>query len=88
MEKRNLKALLPYIKEQFKRGRDRTEVYEELNLDHSARMNIAACLRRDEEMKEPETYIILPPKKRKREKVVINGKTYWDITEDVIDCGG
>lgn len=87
--KRDLKGLLPIVRKEMAKGRDKEEIFSKLNLDQGQRNNINSYLRKDQPIKDPdETLIIRPERKRRPEYVFFNGKRYRDITADFIDCGG
>ena len=90
MGRRNLKILMPYIHEQLDKGRNKQDIYKELELTRSAQMNIEQYLRREKMENEDyvEEYLIVPEKLKEHRKIFYDGKWYTDVTEDLIDCGG
>ena len=87
--RRDLQALMPYVREQLAKGRKKTDIYDELELDKYGRININYYLRREKPIEDEITeYIIMVPPVREVRYFSFEGKRYKDVTEEFIDCGG
>lgn len=88
-EKRDLKWLVPFVKEELAKGRTKKDILDELFLNSYQRQNINAYLRMEKPLDdEEETVQYLIERVREKKYVTVKGKRYLDVTADFIDCGG
>ena len=93
-EKRDLKAMVPVVIQMMADGIPKNEALKSFNLPAGCRAQLRYHVERvlnpdpPSVEEEEKALLILPPKPHRKKYVVINGKKYRDITEEVIDCGG
>lgn len=89
-ERTDLKEHLPYFKQEIAKGRLQKDIAEELGLPKSDLRTISYYLRKEEPLHyETEAdYTIRREKAKKIEPIVVNGKTWYDVTPFLIYCGG
>lgn len=92
--KRDLKAMIPQVLQMMADGIEEKDALDSLHLPAGSRAQLRYHVDRainpnppslEEEEKE---LIIIPEKPHRKKYVVVNGKKYRDITEEIIDCGG
>lgn len=85
----DLRSLVPWIKEGLQKGKTHKQIYDELFLTPSQRVDMTYYLKEDEIPKdETDGLTFMPQKKIQRKIVTVKGKTYLDVTEYMVDCGG
>ena len=85
----DLKALVPYFKQEIAKGRTVKDIAEEKNFTKSAYQTMVYYLRRENTgEKQEEIYHIRPEKKKQVVPFEQDGKVWYDITPFIIDCGG
>lgn len=84
--KDRVKNLLPYIQEELANGRKKMDVFRELGFNKYEIQGANFLLR--EQPAEEDTLIVRPEREHKPVRVTIKGKTYYDVTAQIVDCGG
>ncbi len=70
------------------KGRTIKDIAEEKNFTKSAYQTMVYYLRRENYIDKQDVYLFRPEKEKKVEPFVQDGKTWYDITPFIIDCGG
>lgn len=87
--KLDIKGLIPYFKQEMAKGRTVKDIAEEKNFTNSAYQTMVYYLRRENtEDEQKEIYLIRPEKEKNVVSFVQDGKTWYDITPFIVDCGG
>jgi len=85
----DIKSLVPYAKEQMAQGKTLNEVIKDLDLDWNRASLLKYHVHRTEPaIREEDMYTFIPQKVKIVKFVMVNGKRYRDVTENLIDCGG
>lgn len=86
--KLDIKGLIPYFKQEMAKGRTIKDIAEEKSFTKSAYQTMVYYLRRENYIDKQDVYLFRPEKEKKVVSFVQDGKTWYDITPFIIDCGG